>query len=278
MMDVSEAKIIVSIATIPSRIGSLGPTLDSLMKGRVVPDQILIVHPEYCDWESAPYPEVDFLDDPGAYNGTVVRHVTERDWGPSTKILGALEFTKDDCILILADDDVSYHPSFVEGLVSAQKNDERSSFSYLTYRCFGLPLGQGVDGYSFWTPNLRGMRAFADRNVVGTTLMYHDDLWIGFFLFLHSIKVKRLKVPDGREMVYEQILPNSVLSAVSAGSLSRKAIIRDHVRRLIALPEVTPSQRRFLRLNAFFQSVEDALYFVRRIPSRAMRKASKGFG
>ena len=273
-----ETKIVVSIATIPSRIASLGPTLDSLMAGTRVPDQVLIVHPDFCVWEESQYPEVDFLSSPKFYDGRVVEFITTRDWGPSTKILGALEFVKDDCIMILADDDVAYHPSFVEGLVEAQERDKTSSFSYLTYRCFGLVLGQGVDGFSFWTPNLKGMQEFAERHVIGTTLMYHDDLWISFFLYLKRIDVKRLKVPDGRLMVYDQLLPNNVLSSVTSGSLFRANIVRDHARQLLRMPQVTSSQRRMLAAHHAIQTCKDIFDYAWAIPFRAARKVKRTLG
>src|SRR5262245_56838834 len=86
------------------------------------------------------------------------------------------------CYLVLADDDVRYKPDFLRGLVDAQARDRSSAFSYFTHRVPGLSYGQGVDGFGIWSPNVSGIRSFAETHVDGTNLFFHDDLWISFFL------------------------------------------------------------------------------------------------
>ena len=46
----------------------------------------------------------------------------------------------------------------------------------------GLTIGQGCDGFSFWSPNVKQIREFFEKHVMGTNLFFHDDLWVSFFL------------------------------------------------------------------------------------------------
>jgi hypothetical protein len=225
--------IVVSIATIPSRIGHIRATLDSLLEGDLKPDQILVTHPEFCNWENSGYDIPAFLEDESYCRGIVKVALAARDWGPGTKLLGAIDHIPDECYLVLADDDVAYDRRFLHGLIEAQSENHDSSFSYYTYRAGGLKFGQGCDGYSFYTPNLAGVYKFAEQHVAETTLLYHDDLWIGFFLFKKGVKVRRLANPEDGELVYQQLLPNDVLSSKTSGELARDQIYHDHLERLI---------------------------------------------
>ena len=192
-MDDPSLPVVVSIATLPSRIGSMRPALESLLGGDLVPDRILVVITDYSPREKCGFVIPDFLEDPAFTQGIVEVVVSSRDWGPGTKSLGALEHIKEDCILVTADDDVAYQSYFLSTLAKAQNERRDCSFSYYTYRAGGLTVGQGCDGFSFYSPNLAGVREFVEANVVGTTLHYHDDLWISFFLFSRGVKVRRVR-------------------------------------------------------------------------------------
>ena len=104
--------------------------------------------------EKSRYIIADFLIDSEYCRGIIEIKVT-KDLGPGTKILGAIEFLEGDCHLILADDDVAYHPRFLKDIVSAQAARPDCAFSYYTYRADGLTLGQGCDGFSFYSPAAR---------------------------------------------------------------------------------------------------------------------------
>lgn len=244
-----KSNLIVSIATIPSRIGKLRPTLESLLHGNLVPDKILVVHPEFCKWESSNYEIPEFLRDPAFCKGIIENYVCSTDWGPGTKLLGALEFIDAECILVIADDDIIYHKDFLKGLVKSQISDEKSSFSYYTYRAGGLRIGQGCDGFSFWSPNLSGAKEFVDKYVTGTPLLYHDDLWISFFLFSKNIVIRQTPLPTGQKLIYEQVLPNNVLSSEISGTLARDNIFKEALPRLAK--SVNISQTMKLQLCIF---------------------------
>ena len=235
--------VIVSIATLPSRIGDLRPTLESLLDGDLVPDRILVIVTERSERENCGYVIPDFLADECFTRGIIEVVVASRDWGPGTKLLGALEHITDKCYLILADDDVVYRRQFLSILVTSQSANLGCSFSYFTYRTDGLTIGQGCDGFSFYSPNLEGVREFATKHVVSTSLMYHDDLWISFFLFKTGIKVVLAKPPVTGELVYSQHLPNDGLSSIASGELVRDKIVHDGLPRLIRQCELNAWKR-----------------------------------
>ena len=223
--------VVVSITTIPSRIAHIRPTLESLLAGELVPSRILLVHPEFSIRENVKYEIPDFLVDPAFTRGIVEPALVSTDWGPGTKYLGALEHIHDPCCLVIADDDVRYRPQFLRQLVEAQETDHRAAFSFYTYREGGITIGQGCDGMSFWSPNLAGLREFAERHVGQTSLRFHDDLWVSYFLALRGVPIRDLRPLLGEGLVYEQELVDGGLAAQS-GALAREAITRTHLARL----------------------------------------------
>jgi hypothetical protein len=231
-MAVSGSRVVVSIATIPNRIGLMKPTIESLLNGDLVPDVLVIGHPEYCNWAKSGYDIPDFLTDENFCRGIVKHVIVDFDWGPGTKLLAAVDMIRDDDILVLADDDVVYDREFLKNLVAAQRADHQASFSYFTYRCGGITFGQGCDGYSFYGANLHGVKAFVEKHVKGTPLLYHDDLWIGFFVYMNHLSVHRVLPPRGNRLVYQQVLPNDALSGPPTVNLARQNITRESLPRL----------------------------------------------
>lgn len=259
--------VIVSIATLPSRIGQLRPTLDSLLNGELVPDRILVLRSEFSERENSGYVIPDFLYDETYCQGIIEVKVT-KDVGPGTKVLGAIDHLEKDCYLVLADDDVCYHARFLADIINAQASRPDCSFSYFTYRASGLTLGQGCDGFSFYSPNLRGIKDFAEKYVVGTTLLYHDDLWISFFLFAKGVKVKTVPTPVLGETVYTQTIPNEGLSSLTTGELARDRIVNENLPRL-----VTQSKLGFIRrqILTYHQTYDWILHRVLRLGTRLKR-------
>jgi SAM-dependent methyltransferase len=109
-----QTKVVVSVTTIPSRERLLRQCLESLSAQRFQPDKILLCLPTFSKREKVPYRVPSWLGDfPLAH----VAHC-EEDWGPATKLLGALRAVEDpDTILITVDDDVGYDPHLIEKLV-----------------------------------------------------------------------------------------------------------------------------------------------------------------
>ena len=244
--------VIMAITTLPSRIGAMRPCLDSLLAGEVVADKILIPLPRFSKRENCAYEIPGFLRDD--YAGRVEIVETDEDCGPGTKVLGALSRLADPCYFIAADDDVRYKPQFLSGLLAAQRADHGASFSNHTYRTGGLTVGQGCDGFSFYSPNLRGIDAFYRDHVAGTGLFYHDDLWLSFFLFLHGIAIKAPPRAKGEGAVYEVVHHTNALHALS-GDLARRQLNRRGLKALIEATKPDLSKQGRLKAIAAFDAL-----------------------
>lgn len=223
------------------------PVLESLLAGDMAPDKLLVAIPPTSVRENCAYSIPDFLKDRDFCGERIAVVQADRDWGPGTKLLGSLNAIPRESYLVLADDDVRYHPHFLQGIVEAQQADHSASFSYHTYRVRGLTLGQGCDGFSFWLPNLDGVRAFAERHVADTNLLFQDDLWISFFLTSKGIKIKSIAPPERGGFIYEVEHHINALNRLS-GDLSRRSLNLAGLKRLLRDAPMPWQQRQKIRL------------------------------
>lgn len=235
--------VVVGITSLPSRIGLIRPTIESLLAGVRKPDRIVVALPLRSQREQCGYDVPSWLADLGV---RVTR--PEIDAGPGTKLLGTLPDVPEDSILILADDDVRYRNDFVEKLAHAQSRDHGASFSFYTYSLHGLPVGQGCDGFSFWTPNLAGVQEFAQRHVLDTPLRLHDDLWISYFLASKGVAVKSLQHLLGGSLVYEQVHDLAALRHLE-GDASRENLNDMGLRSLLGAVGLPPALAMRIRLS-----------------------------
>jgi hypothetical protein len=173
----------------------------------------------------------------------------DKDWGPGTKILGPLKLLPDESYVVIADDDIIYDRRFLSGLIARQVKDHSSSFSYYVYRAYGLSIGQGCDGLSVWSPNLNGMLEFVEQYVDGTSLIYHDDIWINFYLATKGVTARKVPLPDAGKLIYKQVLSNDVLASLE-GDTKRSKILQDHLPRLLRSGVLPPHVRGALRRRA----------------------------
>lgn len=112
-------RVVVSLSTIPSRCGELEPTLRSIAAQTRKPDAVYVSVSKVSTRENKPYPVKDLAKTvksilPGI--GKVA--VLDEDYGPLTKLMGALMAETDPATLIITvDDDQSYGHQLVETLV-----------------------------------------------------------------------------------------------------------------------------------------------------------------
>jgi hypothetical protein len=101
------AGIVVTLSTLPSRIGKILPALNSLLDQTVMPDRIFISLPPFSRREQKAYDVPE-----GLRNHPVVTLLpAERDWGPATKLIPVLRhFEKSPETAILAVDDDNVYP------------------------------------------------------------------------------------------------------------------------------------------------------------------------
>lgn len=238
--------VVVSITSLPSRIGRIRPCLESLLSGSIVPDKILLPLPSFSEREQLAYVLPDFLEGGDFLERNVKVIRVDCDWGPGTKLLGALNVIRHPSYLVLADDDVRYKNHFLKGIVEAQQQDHSASFSYYTYTMDGLTVGQGCDGFSFWSPNIIDITSFAKKHIFGTSLYFHDDFWISFFLASKGISIKSLgHIIDGGLIYETEYVDPSSLHLLN-GPLFRNLLHREGFKRL--LREVDMPVGRRLRL------------------------------
>lgn len=105
------------MTTLPDRLASLAilPCLQSLARQTRPPDAVYLGLPPVAKRFNKPYPEPS----PQVKSLCTIIPITQ-DFGPITKILGALNAESDpDTIIITVDDDNVYHDTFIDNMLRA---------------------------------------------------------------------------------------------------------------------------------------------------------------
>lgn len=208
----------VGITTLPSRFPSMRPTLDSLRAQTKIPERIFISIPERSRREKCGYTIPDWL---GEYAPLVEVVHCAADCGPGTKLMGCLPRITGDACLIILDDDNVYRPFMLERLYAAQCADRNASFSYSTYFVGPFAVGQGADGFTFYTPNLKGIADFAAKALSNRHGFVTDDHWISAFLQNKGFRIETLKhTLEPGLLVYEHAHMTNQLNNIT-GDLAR---------------------------------------------------------
>jgi hypothetical protein len=107
------ARLVVTLATIPSRISKIGPVIDSIKAQTRRPDRIYVCICEVSLWEQSPYDVPDWL----RQDESVEVVVSIKDYGPATKLLGMLDKEPDPSTrIVIVDDDWAYKPDMLDVL------------------------------------------------------------------------------------------------------------------------------------------------------------------
>lgn len=113
-----DRRVVVSLSTLPSRLGGIKPVLDSILNGTVVPDAIYLNLPKYSKRERKEYVITEELKNTGG-DRLIINSISE-DYGPATKLYPTLlKETDPETIIICIDDDIKYDPKLVETLLAA---------------------------------------------------------------------------------------------------------------------------------------------------------------
>jgi len=126
-------KVIISLTTIPSRIHHIFPTLNSLLLQHKPADRIYLNLPNTSIREGRSYAvPASIMNDT-----RVTIHMTEKDYGPITKLLPTLELEKDpETMIITVDDDIIYPPDMVERLIGHHTTHPEAA---LGFRSWNIP-------------------------------------------------------------------------------------------------------------------------------------------
>lgn len=100
----------ISLTSLPSRIGFIDLTIKSLLLQALPPKEIRIYLPAYSDRENKSYEIPEFLK-----GLKCVKIITvEKDWGPSTKFIPALQASSAEEKILVTDDDCCYPKTYLE--------------------------------------------------------------------------------------------------------------------------------------------------------------------
>jgi hypothetical protein len=112
--------VVVSMTTIPSRIGKIRDMVKSIREQTRKPDMFILWLPERCKKEDCGYTVPEWI------NGSMpVVMPAMKDWGPATKLIPLLSMSwSPDILLVTVDDDVAYDPHLIEELEKAAESGE----------------------------------------------------------------------------------------------------------------------------------------------------------
>ncbi|MBN2322400.1 MAG: hypothetical protein JXQ30_01600 [Spirochaetes bacterium] len=121
-------RLLVSLTTIPDRIGGIEKTIDSIARQTARPDSVYLTIPQVCRRQ----PKKTYEIPPRVREDPFVRVIaTDYDYGSSMKLLGALQEEKDpDSIIITVDDDHEYDERFVETLLDFERVRPESALGF----------------------------------------------------------------------------------------------------------------------------------------------------
>lgn len=182
--------VIVSLTSIPSRNGTLGPTLESLAKQTRPPDQIRL----YLTPDCTPPSELA-----GLKLESRIEHVGDR--GPLTKLAAALDpSVPDEAIVITCDDDMIYDSKWLERLLEAHSRHPSDAIGFSGWNVGGFLHDRYNGTYDFpKTPGVVDvLEGFAgvlyQKSFFGEDLWHApelfywvDDVWISSYLRAKSI-------------------------------------------------------------------------------------------
>jgi len=101
-------RVIVSLSTLPDRIGNLEPTICSLVEQTRPPDEIVVVVPRFSDRQHKEYVIPGYLEK--ILGVRILR--CQKDWGPATKFIPVIQEElaagRGDTLVMVVDDDRIY--------------------------------------------------------------------------------------------------------------------------------------------------------------------------
>ena len=211
MTDLHDARLVLSLTSIPSRFGALGPVLESLLAQGA--DAVFLAIPKTY-WRfpgKVPLP-------PLPEGVTLIR--PERDDGPSCKLLPALRLCQRACPkarIIACDDDVIYGPGWADALLAAPPGMASTGAGWrvdrLKRRGVAAPevdIAQGFSGLCV-TADMFDEAVFT----VPPEAWPVDDIWLSGHLARGKTPIRAM--PDARALCQPQERPDQLQNAETDG-------------------------------------------------------------
>lgn len=177
----------ISISTIPQRINNINDVIKSINNQTIKPDKIFLNIP----FEYKRFPKEKISDNQISNiildNVEIVRC---KDFGPGTKILGAINNVRNYDFVLLLDDDHVYNKNVCEIMLNAFKK-KQVNYSFYLNKIFGIKMGQCADVFLIDVKLLDKIELFYEKFVKNSKSMFlDDDLWMAIYLQ----KVKKSKI------------------------------------------------------------------------------------
>ena len=205
--DLDEARVIVSLTTLPERLShDFFRIVIMYLTNQVqrLEGVILINLPSYSRRDGVRYEIPDWI-----WHHPYVHTRKCADWGPLTKVMGAAYRVPDMATVIVVDDNVIYREFMVQALVDSVRYDTSAVHAFGTHRMkqqshvarngpTGYNTPDGPTGYN--APD--GPTGYAAMGYVFKRLVnaptvdgcfYTDDLWFGWAL--HRLEIPLKLVP-----------------------------------------------------------------------------------
>lgn len=177
----------ISISTIPQRINNINDVIKSINNQTIKPDKIFLNIP----YEYKRFPKEKISDNQISNiildNVEIVR---SKDFGPGTKILGAINNVRNYDFVLLLDDDHVYNKNVCEIMLNSFKK-KQLNYSFYLNKIFGIKMGQCADVFLIDVKLLDKIELFYEKFVKNSMNMFlDDDLWMAIYLQ----KVKKSKI------------------------------------------------------------------------------------
>lgn len=220
--------IIISLTSVPKRLDTIiYKTIMELKKQSLKCKIILNIPNTYIKWGDYNFNENIFKD-----NDQLIIHKCSKDYGPATKLLGALEYLKNVNntqieYIITVDDDIQYSDlNYLQNLVNNIVNYKNCTITYgginlekFPYKC-GNGLKYHIVGSADIVAGCRGVlypvKQLCKNNIIFTFMnklpdgiFNDDDLYFSIILNLLDIELVSLK-----EIYSIKLIEDNITSAV----------------------------------------------------------------
>lgn len=247
------------MTSLPSRLKGAGPALLSIAAQSRRPDRLVLSLPRWSLREGCPYDLPSELTSILSEHPWMEVHWTDEDFGPGTKVLGALQWfgaqvgkPRECDVLMILDDDHAYLGHAVGELLEQQlKSGAHCANTFFAYFFRGLMVPQGADIVAMqlsddFTENLvEYHRCFVAGDEASFLV---DDLWLGMFLWLCGksvVSLHELVKRRGFQMIYRRTDNAKVCALMDLGGRNSRdqAMVRAFDRQLAQLQEYASQQK-----------------------------------
>ena len=194
----------ITLTTIPSRLGNIYKTIKSIERQTLKPNKIFLNIPnKYYRFPNITITEIEIEK----LKSELVQINRCNDFGPATKIMGALNEVREfDCAIII-DDDHIYDERMCEIFIK-EFEKKKDNYSYYIQKIFNINMAQCADGFLINCAHLNEIDNFYEIYVRKNKNMFlDDDLWISMYLqIIKKTKIENLiekfRKETGKNLVY----------------------------------------------------------------------------